>query len=229
MIQDKLKRLKQSDYYLIKDYLNEVVKIVKTLSLVYNYKKGESEKRMKEIFLSGLHPECQIEMVKLQLTDINDITNHISNIEEVILSNIKQTKPENNFKKKEYFKPLKYCSYHKSNFHSSDECRKYNELKEKRNQTRDVYNQRKHGKDSANIILSTTSKIFNLEVSFNNSNVKALLDTGATNSFVNSEIADKLNLTCEETKPHNISFANNSNHYVTQNSLLILVFKFREY
>lgn len=135
MIQENLKNLKQENFYFIKDYLEEVVKIVRMLSLTYNYKKSEAEKRMKEIFLTGLHNECQIEITKSNLFEVEDIMTYISNIEEILMSSVKQTKEYyNKSSGNTNHKPLKYCSFHKSSFHSTDECRKYKESQNIRQQ-----------------------------------------------------------------------------------------------
>lgn len=214
-VQEKLKKFKQKDYLLIEEYYTEARKLVQTLSIIYNYKKSEADKRLKEIFINGLHPSCQIDLAKANVFEINDIVAYITRIEDLLLLHAKgdhKTPTEKVYKKSE---PLKYCSYHKSTFHSSSECRKYNELKNKRS-SEYPRKPKDNDRNASTVILAKPERLFSLKAQIYDLETEVLLDTGATHSFLNLKVAKSLNLKLNDVQESRVSFANSSEHCVTQ-------------
>lgn len=220
MIQEKLRKLRQSDHYLIKDYLEEVIKLVKILSLTYSYKKSEAEKRMKEIFLTGLHPECQIELVKANYFEVNDIVKYITNIEEVVLTNVQKQSLHNLKDMKITTKPLKYCSYHKSSFHSNEECRRFNEQRGSRKESKRT---EKDNNLSA-VIYTQEEKVFDIVSIVNKQEIKTLLDSGATQSFIDQNLVDLLKLRPVEIPESSVLFANSTKMQVNKQVTVAMSF-----
>ncbi|KAF0986678.1 hypothetical protein HZS_276, partial [Henneguya salminicola] len=77
----KLKSLKQDDFYHIKDYYKEIVDTVKLLAVIKKWGKSETKNRIAESFLSGLNTVTEIEMAKFQAFTMEEILSRIIDVE----------------------------------------------------------------------------------------------------------------------------------------------------
>lgn len=77
----KLKSLKQDNFYLINDYYHEVVETVIQLSVAKRWGKAETTNRIEEAFLCGLNSTTEVEMAKFQAFTCQDIRNRVGDVE----------------------------------------------------------------------------------------------------------------------------------------------------
>ncbi|KAF0985308.1 hypothetical protein HZS_3187, partial [Henneguya salminicola] len=60
----RLKVIRQDDYFHIEEYHHEIAQLVKKLSTAKRRGKAETQNRLEEAFLSGLNQTTEIEMMK---------------------------------------------------------------------------------------------------------------------------------------------------------------------
>lgn len=87
---NELKLVKQENFYFIITYYNVILDIITKMSLINRYSKKETENKLLESFISGLHSETQLELQKLNINTVEDIVKFIQKQEEILIANPQQ-------------------------------------------------------------------------------------------------------------------------------------------
>ncbi|KAG0436863.1 UBA domain-containing protein Mud1 [Dictyocoela muelleri] len=161
------------------------------------------QRKTNEALINGLPDDLLLKYSELGIYDAEKIIERISETEKLILALEESKKSSiNNIELSESnTEPIKrkWCRFHKSKTHDDKDC-----IAQKSNQTKI-----KNGKEKPKI---NNIKLYTLPYIFFNlldgHIVKALVDSGASFSFINSNICRKLNLFPSKCKPITIKVAN---------------------
>jgi hypothetical protein len=166
---------------------------------------------VEEIFYQNLSTNTQIELARQGIHTVGDAIKVISQTEEVLIKTyIPQTnnsesnivEHQNKFEKKfseskfkrhsdQNVESGKWCSFHKSKSHNTNECRKLNEEKEKQTDR----------KSYSLIEPRPRIGVIKLDTLVNDKPTTSLLDTGSTYTYIPESFIDRLNLKPQDTKP----------------------------
>ncbi|MGL5709110.1 MAG: reverse transcriptase domain-containing protein [Aeromonas sp.] len=188
----ELAEIKQEFYPRICDYYNVLVEKITILGCCKIWNQSQINAKIEEIFYQNLSPCTQIELARQGIYNIQDAIRTINQTEEVL---IKTYKPENTkfinnteFKhKREYENRTKWCSYHKVNSHNTEECRSKQETQ----------NKERVNKTFSLIDNKPRIGVMKLEVSVNNINAVAILDSGSSYSYIPESQINEMNLKTE--------------------------------
>ena len=89
------------------------------------------------------------------------------------------------------FKPRKYCTYHKSKSHSTEECREHQKQSNKYNQH---HNNRRNTNKSIIKIPENDELCPNINLTINKHRLNAIIDTGSSKNYISSKTSNKLKL-----------------------------------
>ncbi|MEG0619454.1 MAG: reverse transcriptase domain-containing protein, partial [Bacilli bacterium] len=195
-----LHNIKQNDYYTIKDYLNKINEHVNILSISLSWSNELKNEKIQETFYAGLNNTTKLEMVKLGIFNYAEIYNKINIVEEKLIElgysknsehNEKNTL-NNNLKISKNVKKYenKYCTFHKSNRHDSSECRAISNSKTQ--------------KTSYSIIEPDNDYSLELQITSENKEIKAIIDTGAMKSYITSGALNLIGLKTSTLKNEKI-------------------------
>ncbi|KCZ75197.1 hypothetical protein H311_03829, partial [Anncaliia algerae PRA109] len=184
--EEELCKIKQKNYYLINEYLNEIKSIFNKYCLCIEMKPKEQNKRFEEYFYKGLDDITKLEMEKLGLYAIEDIISKIQSMESLLLN--QSEKRQNSMEKLgSLFNQLsikdskKYCKYHRSTKHDDKECNKQKQIN--------------HKKDNNMHIIEKRPTIESLKtfIQVNGQETEAILDSGATSNYISSDTLKEIN------------------------------------
>lgn len=198
---EQLMALKREEFVLFQDYTNEVRTRAYRWAASAKYTKSQRDSKVEEVFILGLSPEVTVECRRHNLLTMPEITDHMSSLEEAIL-NISNSKNRESDQNKEYKghkdsnektaqrNNNKWCSYHKTPFHSNEECRR------KTLNTVNKENQ-KPARHAQNLFIRVPNKELaeiRLQRKINNLTVNFILDTGARRNYMSEKHAKVLNI-----------------------------------
>lgn len=183
----------------IQTYYQKIVAAAEDLAIINNETNLITQKKIKEVFLKNLNKNTKLLALDKDLSEPLEIVEYISQRDEIIQED--RMRFRNNSNKKNFTsnseKNKKYCKYHKTNYHSTEEC---NFLKNK-----------EKNKDSSAYSFSEILPKFKLptiNTQINNLTNRALIDTGATENFISKKLVNKLNLKTRKIKSRKIELAN---------------------
>ena len=163
---------------------------------------GEYLAKIEEAFIAGLAPKTAIEIVKLSLNSSEQILERTSRIEEEIVAEInKEEKTERNRQHGHENRDQRmWCSIHRTNTHSTENCRS-------RRNTRSSQNSNPN-----NFITepATETNLITLEGSIVSHRVTCLLDTGAEGNYIGNRVVQLAKLQPKKIIPVYAELANNS-------------------
>lgn len=216
---NNLKNIFQINYLSIREYLEAIMELINKLAIINKYSKRELENKILESFYAGLHAETLLEIRKAKCVTVQEIMDFIQGQEEILISNASNTSPSTptfNEKTKSTLPKnsnIVYCSYHKTTTHNSKDCNKLKSLREKTKFGK--YNHPDNTPGNNNSVISYKSEsLNNAEVLIEGSAQIALVDTGATESFISDSLVNKLNIKRYSIKKEKIVLANSTEEFV---------------
>ncbi|MGL5708014.1 MAG: retropepsin-like aspartic protease, partial [Aeromonas sp.] len=204
---NRITNTKQNDFVTIDSYLKEIEYICKRLAVCKSWTSSMTNQRKEEFFFNGLTKRTQLEMARLNVKNLSEMYNIIRTTENTMIEQIKnfRSNRKSNFmesteklnsKRQDTGKSSKYCSYHKSTNHSSEECRTKNKVKK--------FNKQYENKniDKTLALREPLIKFKSLETKcrINNKNFQAIIDTGSAYNYIRSDIVKELKLSPETTE-----------------------------
>ncbi|KAG0435873.1 Transposon Tf2-6 polyprotein, partial [Dictyocoela muelleri] len=197
---EKIKKIKQENYINITDYIENQDSALGEYFIAKNYNKHIQEVKIEEIFFEGLTANTLIYLSQHNITEKRIAVEKLKSLEQTLETIYNKQENENKNKNhesdKEYFpsvyskskKVIKWCPFHKSSTHKKEECfalKKMNKntfIKSKDNEL---------NKENSNYIVfeaSSNLNILKIPLNINNNVYFAVVDTGATNSFISDKI-----------------------------------------
>ncbi|MGL4373743.1 MAG: reverse transcriptase family protein, partial [Turicibacter sp.] len=184
-----MSRIKQNDYYFIKDYLDALESAFKRYSICAKISKEEQNRRKEEYFYKGLSVKTKLELERLGLYNMCDIIHKITSLEQKVLElssfgnknepiekEQKNHLTNINHKNLTFKKTAKYCPYHKSTFHDASECKR---------KTKSI----KEPEKKAMIVTEPVCNLkdFKMQLEIKNKILDAIIDTGASVNLISTE------------------------------------------
>lgn len=172
----------------ISQYLINITKAAEELAVINNESNTQTKKKIKEIFLKNLNKSTKLLALDKDLTEPEEIVEYITQREEIFKQDSRKEYGKINYQNK-------YCKYHKTKTHSTEECYK---LK---------------SKNSSNYLFKENCPKFKLpiiKIFINNLEAIALLDTGSTENFITKGLIEKALIKTEITGNREIELANQS-------------------
>ncbi|KAG0442752.1 Retrovirus-related Pol polyprotein from transposon [Dictyocoela muelleri] len=196
----RLSSLKQINYYTIRKYLHEIEINCQKLGLCLNWNNDLIQQKQHEIFFNGLDTNAKLELSKYFRKEFKSVYESILTTEcmlienmESIVANIREynhnvfenhntPNQQSSIQKMKSSSNKKYCSFHKSNTHSDQECRM-----QKRKQTKNV-----ERNDTEKILAlqepKPIAKSILISIVFKNKSYSAMLDTGSEYNYVSEAV-----------------------------------------
>ena len=200
---ERISNIKQEKYYLIETYLSEIKKLCNKLAVCNDWSQKETENKIEEYFLKQLNDTTKFEIQKLNIYKTSDIINMIQRIEEFGINSLTKTMEEsisytekpnqpNIYEQKQTNpeKGKKFCKIHKWCKHTTEECRNSNK--------------------SNNLMMKeseTIPKNIEINIKHHNHKINSIIDTGAVYSYINKNLARKLNLKITNLKNTKVEIA----------------------
>jgi hypothetical protein len=168
--------------------------------------------KIEEVFINGLSKRCRLELVRLNITTFADAFNIINETEETMIDQLREMSKNNKRKshqinnesktnkmsfnkenKREFNndKPkTKWCEFHKSKSHNTQECRR-----------RTAETKSENKKETFAVREATLiPKTIDLDIIIKGKKVKALIDTGAAENYVCQNLIRDLNIPMQPLK-----------------------------
>ncbi|EQB61438.1 pol polyprotein [Vairimorpha apis BRL 01] len=231
IIQIRLNKTKQNDFLYIDEYAEEIKKLVDEYARKESLTKNEYNRKIKESFIQGLGFHTRMKVLETNYKKVEDIITYIRDFEENLIIEMERKREKEFNHKKNNLRKIsnnKWCTWHKTNNHNTKECRYLNSMpthkenienennKEQRINKDDTFykKQEKNNRDNKEkscVMVEPAIKPVNdliLETYIEGQKVKALLDTGAQKTFIDYDLAEKLNKTKREEKEVLVETAN---------------------
>ena len=223
-----LDSIKQADFPTIRQYVNAIDFLSSRLAITKGWNQEMTRAKQEENFLSGLSSRTRLEMARLNTPHVDEIIHIISTVESTLFEQVEKEYSNQNYNTQNrtaFYKSNNqnrshgynrnrnepnrrnnlWCWYHKSNKHSSKDCRHlnsqnngYSRLNPKSAESNE--NTKKHSQyflkeNCANLQQLT------LPTMIRNTEVKSIIDTGSERSIMTKQLVDKLELSTKETTP----------------------------
>ncbi|ORD97512.1 POL5 [Hepatospora eriocheir] len=175
MIHESLKRLKVGRNMNVLEYYLKYKELVGESDLCVPPRERFTERELTDLFVQGLPRWMAIEFIRLGYASIEEKA-HI----------LRQLESQHTYSFKDERKQSKWCDYHKSHFHSNEECKTQNDKSNKEKKEFD-----KRSDKSIGVITEpgTNLEEISLGCKINGyQDTKALIDTGARQTFVNENL-----------------------------------------
>jgi hypothetical protein len=202
----QLTLIKQNDYLTILEYKDQIEKVCMKLAACKQWNEQTLEFKREEIFYNGLTKRTQLEMSRLNVKNLGEMyqiihTTECTMIEQMNARLDKKHFNEPNKTEKTYYKnnARKYCTYHHSTSHNTDEC--YSKKK----------NESNNNNKSTNMAIKepkTAAKCIEMDSNVNNKQVKILFDTGSVFNYANENLVNTLNVTTTNIEEVKVEMAN---------------------
>ncbi|KAG0435534.1 hypothetical protein DMUE_4686 [Dictyocoela muelleri] len=196
---------KQITFLTIKDYFKQIKRIVKEIANCKKWCGNEINVLLESKFIENLTAETKIKMIESEKNDIQDIIEYITNIENVVANFKNNIKGEPsqilNFKKvhdKNFNQ--KYCKFHKSKTHNTNECYSI-----KKNPTNHKNNFIVKNNNKSLSLLYVNAEVQDVKID-------VIVDTGSNYSLISKKTFEKLSIS--ETKIDIIKLQTASNEII---------------
>ena len=217
----ELSSIKQYKFRTIKKYVHKLSTVLRKLGISKGLTQEEIENKKQELFYTGLTKRTQLELVRLNANSFEEMFQLISTTEKMIEdqmqerveieANIRQHKineratNNKNFhyrnnndvsdQKRGRNNSRRFCSFHRTNSHSDEECRRNRRNYESRG------NEEKS--ERRTFFLEEPQKMvktLEIRIIIGSSEINAILDTGCFHSLIPSTIAKDEHLEIKESK-----------------------------
>lgn len=196
--EEMLTRIKQSSFKQIKEYKNRLNEIIKRLKIADNLTEEEAKKIRQKTFFKRLHVETKILLAKENITKINRAIKRIECVEKILQNG------QGKILAKEFKRKAKIVTS------EENEKEKVKEQKVKAKTTT----------KTLNALENQRRPYINFKIE-EEKDLKALYDTGATDSFINVEIVKELNLSFDENKETQVVKFQNGNSQKTEGEITL--------
>ncbi|WUR02435.1 endoplasmic reticulum membrane-associated oxidoreductin (ERO1) [Vairimorpha necatrix] len=208
---DKLSSARQENFESISEYYEYINSYIKYYSIAHKISREEYNRKLWECFKKGLGSKTKRILIEsLDVHNLDAYMKKLKTMEEEILklrnNNMDMRKHETatkNFRNNNFPLQKKWCKFHKHNGHNSVDCFLNNGKRndyDKNFPRRSEMNIMEEEKDSVREII--------VRAKIKEHNIKVLLDSGASRSFISESLAKKLNLPLRENKAIRTVIAN---------------------
>jgi hypothetical protein len=173
--------------------------------------------RVEEFFYNGLTKRTQLEMVRLNVKNTSEMLCIIQTTENTMIEQMRNSKSTNNKQNNEQFenrkfkhenenKPKKFCEFHKSTGHSTEECRSRKTFNSKK-----FNNNEREGKSLALCEPKAKPKALETTCTINGHTLNTMIDTGSAFNYNKEEVTTKTGIQPIPTEVHQTCMANGEN------------------
>ncbi|KAG0436847.1 Retrovirus-related Pol polyprotein from transposon 17.6 [Dictyocoela muelleri] len=215
---EQLSRIKPDDFITIKAYHRKIEELSQKLGLCSNWSQEIVNLKIEETFCNGLNENVKLEMLKSKRTNAEEIYQSIYLVEDILIQKLTTTisaktqdaciraynfsHPANKESKKypEEKQRRKFCKYHKSKTHNTNECITLTKTR-KKNYTKREDTPRKDAEHSHNYGITsqcTDEKVLEIPIKINDIQLDAMIDTGADKNYISTDVVSKLQIETEE-------------------------------
>ncbi|MGL5708363.1 MAG: reverse transcriptase domain-containing protein, partial [Aeromonas sp.] len=194
----EISHIKQENYPRITDYYNELNECITILGCCKAWNQTQTNFKIEEIFYQNLATCTQIELARQGVNNIKDALSVIHQTEEILIKTFKPEKykgqeSKDSKKMNNHDFKQKWCSFHKVNSHSTDECRSKpdNTTKERHNKTFSLIDKRPQ------------IGVIKLPIEINNVAANAIIDSGSSYSYIPESRVKEMNLKAQHHSPIN--------------------------
>ena len=140
-LRNKLINTYQKDYELIEEYRADLEDLLTVLGIISGKTQEDIKLQVRESFFNNLHAKTKYEMSRLGVFDFDEMCKRIKDAEQTI-KNIKSSKIDDQ-------NDTKWCKYHRTNSHNSEECyQAKNKREQKSKHSTDRTRQNHHNKET---------------------------------------------------------------------------------
>ena len=227
----KLSTLSQDNFHDIEDYMEAIDNVLIRWAAASKASLDSVNAKREAIFKQGLSSETRTFMDIHNIQPAESMYARIFETESNIKTRLKEEsnnpnnfrtaqrshgnvprnhtfqKRYNNQQSNEYFqKP--YCRYHKRHGHATEDC--YTLKKKRNNSNHDPNNSRQGPQENLSAIQETPFKLKAIEfpIRVENNDIKALVDTGSSRSYISAKLAESLHLPMSKSESFTVSLAN---------------------
>lgn len=202
---NQLTNIRQNNFLRISDFRDAILDTIHKLGVCLNLNNEMREMKTREAFYYGLSKRSQLEMIRLNIHNIDDMYTIIDSTEAALLEQMKEN--SGSPRKKRTHETIgkinakKLCIYHQTSNHDKANFR----VLQKRGQ--DVQHHKSYEKPSnlnekRNTVikeLKIQTQLPELEASINDKSYIFLLDTGSALSYISEEIIEENNIPTRAT------------------------------
>lgn len=191
---NKLKRTTQTDFITIDEYYNQVYRIHHEFAQTTGQSEQEATNRTNESYYTNLHYIPKLEMERQGVSNIGQIYQRVQKIKKMLLEQLNEIRQGLNIDSRDDRTAKisdknqeKYCRYHMTKSHSSEECRAIKKSSKRNQESR---------KEKNNMIIESYKALTPLAIpiTLNEKSISALLDTGASGNSISSQMVKELNI-----------------------------------
>lgn len=211
---NKLNNIRQNDYATIELYHSDIKYICERLSICKDWNQNMCNQKIQEALFNGLTNRTKLEMSRLNIRNIEEMYNLINTTEKTMIEQMSTRKPQ--IKKEKSYRQVnqqnmpqitsrnKYCTFHHSKTHSTEECRMKDRSEEGKYGNKKQYESKSLALNEPN----APKNSLEMQGKLINTNVQIIIDTGSAYNYINKAIVRKLNLMTEEIENKTMIMAN---------------------
>ena len=222
---NKPSRLKRCNFSTLSDFIQEIFRLTERVNMCLEDSPHSqlTDRELFEFFIGGPNHNEKMILIEREIFSIEEAHNLLSRIEATRTYyqqseyNISKSNPRNTTTEK------KYCTYHKTNKHSSNECKVLS------NKSNDKYSHRNNG--VSHTIHTRMEKLASRDllvpkVTINNEHdTRIIIDSGADYDFIFQEAVDAFSLKPYNTTKFSVELADGSSVTVNQMVSFTLTFQ----
>ncbi|KAG0435924.1 Retrovirus-related Pol polyprotein from transposon opus, partial [Dictyocoela muelleri] len=210
---EQLAQIKQDDFITIKAYHKKIKELTQKLGMCNSWSQEIINLKIEEVFCNSLNENVKLEMLKSEKTNAEEIYQSIYLVEDILIQKfitaLSTKKQENYIRTANHVRPTntksqkypehrqqqKFCKYHKSKTHDTNECIALSKIKRKN--TRKDDNKKKDIEPSHNYGITsqyTNIKVLEIPIRINDLQLTAMIDTGADKNYISKDIITKIQI-----------------------------------
>ena len=131
--QEQAEKCYQNNFIFIKDYIKKINSWLEILAFSGELNKAEQKRKFEELFFKNLSTETKEIIVTQSLNGFENLVKYIESIENMLVETKVETEIVTNYTKGNFKTNYKYCRYHKTNTHNSEQCLKLKQFNNQQN------------------------------------------------------------------------------------------------